>query len=110
MKNDYQKRKGAGQCVRSGRDRKPKIGPNGKRRSYCQYHTDQHAKNSAAWLARQKAPKKPKLVRTKKVAPRRSPTTKVESQGSVRGDLRSTTSQVPNFRVAKTTRPEPTRT
>lgn len=69
MKSDYQKRKAAGQCVRAGCKRKPKLGPEGKRRSYCQYHTDQNAKNSKAWLDRQKAPKKPKLVRTKKVAP-----------------------------------------
>ena len=57
MKSIYQTRKAAGQCVRPGCKRKPKLGKDGKRRSYCPYHNAQNAKNSKAWLKRQAANK-----------------------------------------------------
>jgi hypothetical protein len=64
-KTDYQKRKAAGQCVRTGCKRKPKLGKDGKRRSYCPFHNEQNRRNSEAWIKRQKAAKEPKLVRRK---------------------------------------------
>jgi hypothetical protein len=63
-KNDYQTRKAAGQCVRTGCKRKPKLGKDGKRRSYCPFHNEQNRKNSEASIKRHKA-KEPKLVRRK---------------------------------------------
>ncbi len=69
-KSEYQKRKAAGQCVRAGCKRTPKKAPDGKRRSYCDFHNAQNAKNSAAFIKRQKAKAgKPKLVRRRKVTP-----------------------------------------
>jgi len=65
-KSDYQKRKAAGQCVRAGCKRKPKLGKDGKPRSYCPVHNAANRKNSDAWKARQAAkkrsPKKPRAV------------------------------------------------
>jgi hypothetical protein len=67
-KSVYQTRKAAGQCVRPGCKIKPKLGPDGKPRSYCPKHNAANRRNSEAWLKRQAAKKKPKLVRRKKVA------------------------------------------
>lgn len=66
-KSDYQERKAAGKCVRAGCKRKPKLGKDGKPRSYCPVHNAQNRKNSEAWLKRQK-PSKPKVT-SRKVAP-----------------------------------------
>jgi len=72
-KADYQKRRAAGQCVRGGCKRKPKLGKDGKPRSYCPFHNDQNHKNSEAWLKRQRknknSSKKPTAIRRKKVTP-----------------------------------------
>jgi len=57
-KSDYQKRKAAGQCVRAGCKRKPKLGKYGKPRSYCPVHNAANRKNSDAWKARQAAKKR----------------------------------------------------
>ncbi len=66
----YQNRKRAGLCVRPGCKIKPKKGPDGTPRSYCPVHNAQNAKNSAAFIKRQKAKAgKPKLVRRRKVTP-----------------------------------------
>jgi hypothetical protein len=62
-KSDYQTRKAAGQCVRAGCKRKPKLGKDGKPRSYCPFHNVQNRKNSEAWKKRQA--KKPKVTRRK---------------------------------------------
>ena len=62
--SEYQQRKAAGKCVRSGCDRKPKLGKDGKRRSYCEVHNAENRKNSDAWIKRQK-PSKPKAARRK---------------------------------------------
>lgn len=62
-KSDYQERKAAGKCVRAGCKRKPKLGKDGKPRSYCPFHNDQNRKNSEAWKKRQA--KKPKVTRRK---------------------------------------------
>jgi hypothetical protein len=62
-KSEYQERKAAGKCVRAGCKRKPKLGPDGKRRSYCTFHNEQNRKNSEAWIKRQAA--KPKVIRRK---------------------------------------------
>lgn len=68
--NTYAERKKAGRCVRAGCDRTPRKNKDGSRRSYCDFHNAQNAKNSAAFIKRQKArAAKPKLVRRKKVAP-----------------------------------------
>jgi hypothetical protein len=61
-KSEYQQRKAAGQCVRAGCKRKPKLGKDGKRRSYCSVHNAENRKNSEAWIKRQKA-SKPKVIR-----------------------------------------------
>jgi hypothetical protein len=72
-KSEYQQRKAEGKCVRAGCKITPKKGPDGKRRSYCPYHTEQNAKNSAAWVKRQAAKKKshkrPTVIRHRKVTP-----------------------------------------
>ena len=57
-KSDYQERKAAGQCVRAGCKRTPRKNKDGSRRSYCDFHNQQNAKNSAAWLKRQAAKKR----------------------------------------------------
>ncbi len=62
----YQNRKRAGLCVRPGCKIKPKKGPDGKPRSYCPKHNAQNARNSAAWLKRQAAKKKPKKAAVRK--------------------------------------------
>jgi len=64
-KSVYQTRKAAGQCVRSGCKRKPKLGKDGKPRSYCPFHNAQNRKHADAWAARQQKPSKP--VRAKRV-------------------------------------------
>ena len=63
-KSEYQQRKAAGQCVRAGCKTKPKLGKDGKRRSYCPVHNAENRKNSEAWIKRQK-PSKPKADRRK---------------------------------------------
>lgn len=72
-KSDYQKRKAAGQCVRAGCKRKPKLGKDGKPRSYCPVHNAANRKNSEAWLKRQRkkknSSKKPTALRRNKVTP-----------------------------------------
>ncbi len=69
MKSEYQKRKAAGQCVRTGCNRKPKLGKDGKPRSYCQVHNEQNRKNTEAFLKRKAAKKKsikrPTVIRPK---------------------------------------------
>ena len=66
----YQERKRAGLCVRAGCKRTPRKNKDGSRRSYCDFHNEQNAKNSAAFIKRQKAKAgKPKLVRRRKVTP-----------------------------------------
>jgi hypothetical protein len=66
-KSEYQKRKAAGQCVRAGCKRKPKLGPDGKPRSYCPVHNAANRKNSDAWVKRQiakkRSHKKPRAVK-----------------------------------------------
>jgi hypothetical protein len=52
-KSDYQKRKAAGQCVRTGCERRPELGKNGKPRSYCSIHAAANRKYSAALIKRQ---------------------------------------------------------
>jgi hypothetical protein len=64
-KSEYQKRKAAGKCVRTGCKRKPKLGKDGKRRSYCPFHNEQNRRNSEASIKRRKVVKEPKLVRRK---------------------------------------------
>ena len=69
-KSDYQQRKAEGKCVRAGCKRAPRKNKDGSRRSYCDFHNEQNAKNSAAFIKRQKAKAgKPKLVRRRKVTP-----------------------------------------
>jgi hypothetical protein len=58
MKSIYQTRKAAGQCVRQGCKRKPKLGKDGKRRSYCPFHNEQNRKNTKAFLKRKAAKEK----------------------------------------------------
>lgn len=69
----YRERKTAGQCVRAGCKRKPKLGKDGKPRSYCVVHNAANRKNSEAWLKRQprkkNSSKKPTAIRRKKVTP-----------------------------------------
>ena len=64
-KSEYQKRKAAGQCVRPGCKRTPRKNKDGSRRSYCDFHNQQNAKNSAAWLKRQAAKKKLRVRKPK---------------------------------------------
>jgi hypothetical protein len=53
MKSEYEKRKAAGQCVRVGCERKPRLGKDGKLRSYCPVHAAANRKYSEARINRQ---------------------------------------------------------
>jgi len=44
-KSEYQQRKAAEQCGRAGCKTKPKLGKDGKRRSYCPVHNAENRKN-----------------------------------------------------------------
>jgi hypothetical protein len=59
MKSEYQQRKAEGKCVRPRCDRKPKLGPDGKPRSYCTYHNEINKVNTAKSQARKKKGEKP---------------------------------------------------
>jgi hypothetical protein len=59
MKSVYQQRKAEGKCVRPGCERKPKLGKDGKPRSYCTHHNEMNKANTAACLARQAKGEKP---------------------------------------------------
>jgi hypothetical protein len=99
--SEYQQRKADGKCVRRGCKRTPRMAADGKhRRSYCDFHNAQNARNYAAYIERlaakhgkkpsrkadchypgkPKASKKPKAKPKAKPAPVATPATPVIEQ------------------------------